>query len=316
MKIMDDLSDGKAVYPIPVINTVDDDDVDPSYQYISKNVDKDIREEHFKGCKCVGKCVRGRCPCIDKSTIELYHDGRVKNAGNYLHGFFTERLYECDAATCKGCAGKCSQRMTPETFNLKVELFKTKDAGWAVRSKQYIECGTFVAEFVGEVLSLKEAGVRQRPEDYSYHVHNRDTRYGHYVDPTRYGNISRFFNHSCFPNLIPLQYFSSHRDKTRASIGFIASRHIMPEDEMTIDYGHEWWENRIEFYKDFYCRCKWVYCSFPAPEQEQLSIEEAEAFGIKIVQENHKRMMEYKTKKLKEEAARKWSKIKKDEPHV
>lgn len=56
--------------------------------------------------------------------------------------FYHSLLFECDKETCK-CAGKCQHRMTPQKFNLKLELFKTSYAGFAVRSTQFIECGNY-----------------------------------------------------------------------------------------------------------------------------------------------------------------------------
>ena len=72
--------------------------------------------------------------------------------------------------------------MTPEKFNLRVQLFKTEKAGFGCRALQYIQqgahlvslveiihfLGTFICEFTGELLSYKEAKVR--PNDYPYYV--------------------------------------------------------------------------------------------------------------------------------------------------
>uniref|UniRef100_A0A915EAE6 SET domain-containing protein n=1 Tax=Ditylenchus dipsaci TaxID=166011 RepID=A0A915EAE6_9BILA len=252
-----DLSKGKALYPIPVINTVDDSKVETRFHYIQFNVDdKELTDRALRGCDCVGKCVRGSCKCIDNSSIYLYPDGRVKHAAQLYERF--EKLFSTNVMK-----------------KLALARANTPKAGWAVRSRQFIECGTFIAEFVGEILSPKEAEIRRAPEDYSYQVANEISKRGHYVDPTRYGNISRFFNHSCLENLLPMRFFSSHRDETRPSIGFVALKDILPGSELTIDYGMDWWRKKIETLDDFYCQCDWLFCSFPDPDKVQLSLNAA-----------------------------------------
>jgi len=209
-----DLSNGDAEFKIPVINDVDDDDVEERFVYISRTIytEKEY-QPRMKGCKCQDQCLPESCSCIVKSSIDLYKN-RIDLSGDFPQ-FHEQVLYECTEETCKGCKGKCSQRLTPEKFNLKVELFKTPSAGFGVRSQQYIESGTFVGEFVGEFIT----GIHQenRPQDYAYHlVEGKDF----YVDPFTCGNITRFFNHSCFENLSPFRFYSLHRDKSRPSIGF------------------------------------------------------------------------------------------------
>lgn len=63
----------------------------------------------------------------------------MSNLSGNFHNLF---IFECDKETCK-CGGKCKHRMTPEKFNLKVELFKTKHAGYAVKSAQFIQYGNY-----------------------------------------------------------------------------------------------------------------------------------------------------------------------------
>jgi euchromatic histone-lysine N-methyltransferase len=51
------------------------------------------------------------------------------------------------------------------------------------------------------------------------------------------GNVARFLNHSCSPNLIwqPVQY--DHGDNSYPHIMFFAMKHIPPMTELTYDYG-------------------------------------------------------------------------------
>jgi hypothetical protein len=43
---------------------------------------------------------------------------------------------------------------------VKIEVYKTKHKGWAVRAAQAISRGTFICEYLGEVLNDQEANKR------------------------------------------------------------------------------------------------------------------------------------------------------------
>jgi len=62
--------------------------------------------------------------------------------------------------------------------------------------------GTFIMEYVGEVLDPKE--FRRRAKDYAKdknrHYYFMALKSDAIIDATMKGNISRFINHSCEPN--------------------------------------------------------------------------------------------------------------------
>uniref|UniRef100_A0A915M247 SET domain-containing protein n=1 Tax=Meloidogyne javanica TaxID=6303 RepID=A0A915M247_MELJA len=245
MIVKEDLSNGSASCKIPVVNVVDNSNFKERFLYVAENVEReDFEQKNLNGCDCIDVCLPGRCACIDNSTTRIY-DHKI-DLTNGVPNFYENIIYECDKNTCLGCKGKCHWRLTPEKFNLEVEVFKTPLAGWAVRSRQLIEAGTFIAEFVGEI--VHHNSMAHRPIDYAYDLPLLDINKSAniYVDPHVYGNITRFLNHSCFENLHPFRYYSHHRDKSRISLGFFASRDIIPGDELTIDYGPEWWKGKIE----------------------------------------------------------------------
>ena len=79
---------GTSLYPIPVINDMDNDPLDPRFNYTEWNVDSEgkFKEKHKvstesvryeqpppfqKGCSCEGKCGED-CECVKRSTIHLY----------------------------------------------------------------------------------------------------------------------------------------------------------------------------------------------------------------------------------------------------
>lgn len=77
-----------------------------------------------------------------KTLSTFFKNGRIKNIGDLYNKFDEKILYECDSKTCL-CKGKCGNRMTPNKFNLKVNVYKTSSAGYGVRTDQYIQSGNF-----------------------------------------------------------------------------------------------------------------------------------------------------------------------------
>ena len=52
------------------------------------------------------------------------------------------------------------------------------------------------------------------------------------IDARKYGNISRFVNHLCEPNLTPVKVFVDHQDLRFPRICFFASRDIKAYEEL------------------------------------------------------------------------------------
>ncbi|XP_042493601.1 histone-lysine N-methyltransferase SUVR5-like isoform X2 [Macadamia integrifolia] len=138
-----------------------------------------------------GKTMRGRFPYDEKGQIILEE--------GYL-------VYECNSMC--SCDKTCQNRVLQNGVQVKLEVFKTKNKGWAVRAAEAISRGTFVCEYIGEVLNDQEAnrrGERYDTEGCSY-LYDIDTHINdlngltegavpYVIDATKYGNVSRFINH-------------------------------------------------------------------------------------------------------------------------
>ena len=84
-----------------------------------------------------------------------------------------------------------------------LELFFTGLKGWGVRTRVPIARGTFIIEYVGEIVDRAKCHKRGRR-------YARDREHKHhylmgldndlFIDATKKGNIARFINHSCEPN--------------------------------------------------------------------------------------------------------------------
>lgn len=95
--------------------------------------------------------------------------------------------------------------------------------GWGVRALANVPKGTFVGSYTGEILTAMEAD-RRTDDSYYFDLDN-----GHCIDANYYGNVTRFFNHSCEPNVLPVRVFYEHQDYRFPKIAFFPAVTSMPE---------------------------------------------------------------------------------------
>lgn len=86
------------------------------------------------------------------------------------------------------------------------QVFKTRDKGWGVRATKFIPKGMFICEYLGELITAEEAENRGLFYDavqcsYLFDLDVEDKTNCFTIDATNYGNVSRFINHCCEPNL-------------------------------------------------------------------------------------------------------------------
>ena len=125
--------------------------------------------------------------------------------------------------------------------------------GRGVYARVAIPAGYVIVEYRGERITKAESKRRElarlervrRGQDGSTYVFRLNQRYD--IDGRRWGNISRFINHSCDPNC--------RADKFRGRIWIIAERDIARGEEVTFDYGYQFrhWELNP-------CRCGAASC--------------------------------------------------------
>ncbi|KAJ4902855.1 Histone-lysine N-methyltransferase SUVR5 [Raphanus sativus] len=261
-----DISFGKE--PVPISCVVDEDLLNPekpweSFTYVTKpmlNPSADLANENVQlTCGCsgsvcspatcdhvylfgndfeeardiYGKSMRCRFPYDDKERIILEEGYPV---------------YECNDLC--GCSRTCQNRVLQNGIRTKLEVFRTESKGWGLRACEHILRGTFVCEYIGEVLDQQEASKRrtQYGEDGCSYIHDVDANINdigrliegesdYVIDATTNGNVSRFINHSCSPNLVTYQVVVESMESPLAHIGLYASADIAAGDEITWDYG-------------------------------------------------------------------------------
>uniref|UniRef100_A0A674IK02 SET domain-containing protein n=1 Tax=Terrapene triunguis TaxID=2587831 RepID=A0A674IK02_9SAUR len=59
------------------------------------------------------------------------------------------------------------------------------------------------------------------------------------LDATKEGNVGRFLNHSCWPNLFVQSVFVETHNRNFPLVAFFTNRHVKAGTELTWDYGYE-----------------------------------------------------------------------------
>merc|ERR1711963_697975 len=129
--------------------------------------------------------------------------------------------------------------------------------GWGVKSLVDIPKGGFVCEYVGELISDAEAEQREN-DSYLFDLENRDGD-TFCIDANKFGNVTRFINHSCSPNLVPVKVFTQHQDLRFPHIAMFASKDIKKGDVLGFDYGEKFW---VIKHKEFTCWCGLEKCKY------------------------------------------------------
>ncbi|KAI9740134.1 MAG: hypothetical protein M1818_004885 [Claussenomyces sp. TS43310] len=155
-------------------------------------------------------------------------------------------LYECDAGNCAFGKGHCSNRSFADLqerrskggkYRIGVEVIKTLDRGYGVRSNRCFEPNQIITEYTGEIITEAECD-RRMNEEYKdndcYYLMSFDQNT--ILDATEKGSIARFVNHSCEPNCRMVKWVVG--GKPRMAL-FAGERPIMTGEELTYDYNFD-----------------------------------------------------------------------------
>lgn len=248
-----DISDGVEQTPVRVVNAVDVNAPD-TFQYITAVVYPygEELQTRTQACECVYTCEDGVCSCVKRNSggVSAYNDEghliRVRNI-----------VYEC-GPFCNCSVVACRNRVSQRGLRWRLEVFRTMAKGWGVRTLDFIPSGSFVCELTGELLTATVAAERENDEylfNLDFHANARarnkaskgkvlvegvESKAVHYVIDCRLkGNVARFINHSCKPNLFVQGVLHDHGDLNRGHIVLFAGEDIAAHAEISYDYGYE-----------------------------------------------------------------------------
>uniref|UniRef100_A0A336ML71 CSON003379 protein n=1 Tax=Culicoides sonorensis TaxID=179676 RepID=A0A336ML71_CULSO len=140
---------------------------------------------------------------------------------------------ECNPNTCPAKENCKNQMFTKRAYPKLIEK-NTYNKGWGLFADQNIQAGTFIIEYIGEVINRAEMDRRMelaelKKENNYYFM---DLGSGQVIDAGQKGNLARFINHSCMPNCVTEMW---QIGKTRR-IGIFAMEDIKKGDELSFDY--------------------------------------------------------------------------------
>ncbi|KAL6288330.1 histone-lysine N-methyltransferase, H3 lysine-9 specific SUVH4 [Prunus avium] len=262
--VCEDISEGQEDVPIPATNLVDDPPVAPTgFTYCkSMQIAQNVKlPTDATGCNCKGTCMDPKtCACTMLNGSDFPYVQR--DGGRLIEA--KDVVFEC-GPKC-GCGPACVNRTSQRGLKYRFEVFRTPMKGWAVRSWDFIPSGAPVCEYIGilrrtedvdnasenyyifdidclqtmkgldgrerrsQAVCLPAVNSLERPDDQSVP--------DFCIDAGSTGNIARFINHSCEPNLFVQCVLSSHHDIKLARIMLFAADNIPPLQELTYDYGY------------------------------------------------------------------------------
>ncbi|KAI0553399.1 SET domain-containing protein [Xylaria curta] len=275
-------------YPITIVNTEDDTMIQSNFRFMDDSIRahdiEPTKKEFLTGCECDEDedCQYSSCTCLqdveDDSTDDddddagssISEEGTEDEWGNYVrkkayayhsHGaraghlrskVLTSRnpIYECHASCA--CGPDCPNRVVERGRKLPLQVFRTGNRGWGVRSTVDIKKGQFIDKYMGEIITAQEANRRraqshiaQRKDVYLFALDkfsNPDSFDERLrgppleVDGEFISGPTRFINHSCDPNLRIFARVGDHADKHIHDLAFFAIRDIPRGEELTFDY--------------------------------------------------------------------------------
>ncbi|KAI0206521.1 SET domain-containing protein [Astrocystis sublimbata] len=271
-------------YPITIVNNEDDTMIQPNFRFMDDSTRaQDIeptRNEFLTGCECDEDvdCLYSSCSCLQDMTDEssdeegsvISEEGKLDYMDNltrhkkYAYHSFGARagrlrskvlasrnpIYECHASCV--CSPDCPNRVVERGRKVPLQIFRTANRGWGVRSTVDLKKGTFVDKYMGEIITGQEANrrraqshVAQRKDVYLFALDKfsepdsfDDRLRGPplEVDGEFVSGPTRFINHSCDPSLRIFARVGDHADKHIHDLAFFAIRDIPRGEELTFDY--------------------------------------------------------------------------------
>ncbi|XP_047309086.1 histone-lysine N-methyltransferase, H3 lysine-9 specific SUVH1-like [Impatiens glandulifera] len=241
--ILPDLTSGAENLPVCLVNEVDEEKSPGYFTYSSslKNPKPINSPQPSTSCSCRGGCQPGNsnCGCIQKNGGFLPYTslGVLLNSNSLI--------YEC-GSSCS-CPLNCRGKISQAGLKVRLEVFKTNDKGWGLRSWDPIRAGAFICEYAGEVVTSREVDNNYifdttrsyKPFDVILRKQNELLKvpYPLVISSKDVGNVARFMNHSCDPDVYWQLIVRENKNESNLHVGLFAIKHIPPMKELTFDYG-------------------------------------------------------------------------------
>lgn len=139
---------------------------------------------------------------------------------------------ECSKGNCP-CGNECQNMTIQKNKVAPLARIETQNKGIGIKAKEFIANGTYIMEYLGEIVNEKDYEERtktcRKGDDHFYGVNLEN---GLYIDARRFGNESRFINHSCNPNCEMQKWCVNGISR----IALFAIKDIRAGEEISYDY--------------------------------------------------------------------------------
>ncbi|XP_072025819.1 histone-lysine N-methyltransferase SETMAR-like [Amphiura filiformis] len=244
--------------------------VPDSFKYTAVNVagpglQQDPSEIVYSGCDCTLPSCGQHCPCIQMFGPSYTEDAKLVTSSSQTlpstdNDIITKPVLEC-SASCQ-CSSECINRVVQNGPRFQLQVFNTTTKGWGLRAVEKIPKNTFVCEYAGEILTDKEAKKRTDAltgDDMNYILVVKENISDEKVirtniDPAIIGNVGRFINHSCNPNLFQVVV---RIENEIPRVGLFAVRDIEALEELSYSYWGDTKQGQLDgmgrLHKPCYC---------------------------------------------------------------
>ncbi|CAM6092174.1 unnamed protein product [Calypogeia fissa] len=159
-------------------------------------------------------------------------DGGVGCGENCLNRMLS---IECVAEQCP-CGEACTNQQFQNRTYAPIDMYRCGKKGFGLKLAEKVPKGTFIIEYVGEVLDV--GAFEKRQQEYARkgqkHFYFMTLNTNEVIDACSKGNYGRFINHSCEPNCRTEKWMVNGE----VCIGLFAVRDIAKEEEVTFDYNY------------------------------------------------------------------------------
>ncbi|KAK1265835.1 SUVH2 [Acorus gramineus] len=253
-----DISDRKENFPVLLFNDIDDDRTPMLFEYTVRPVYPPIMVQQYGGgCDCVGGCTEKQCGCAERNGGEFAYD----SSGILIRG--RPLVVEC-GRFCR-CPLSCPNRVSQKGVRHRLEVFRSRETGWGVRSLDVIRAGEFLCEFTGVILTRQQAEIVAMNGDslvYPDRFPQRWVELGDVsqvlpdfgwqssalvtvpsapdfsIDVSTMRNVACYFSHSSNPNIMVQFVLFDHYDSSYPHVMLFALENVLPLTELSLDYGN------------------------------------------------------------------------------
>lgn len=218
--------------------------------YIAESIPTNDTKQYFEeqirnGCSCETECsVDSGCSCLTMSGC-IYNTTDRNNLTTYSIEEIDDKkpIYECNSR-CKCSGSLCGNRLVQFGPRLNLTITDAGKKGYGLTTTRDLKKGNFICEYAGEIISKKQAEVRHRQNcrsgkmNYIFCVseHYGDETIKTFIDPSIFGNVGRYINHSCEPNC---GLYVIRVDSIVPKLCIFTKTDVKKSTELTFDYGNQ-----------------------------------------------------------------------------